>query len=117
MAVRGCRTVTKRDMKLNDALPRIHVDAETYVVTADGEAAARQAGRRAAAGAAVFSVLRPMSDWLAWQVVDSAFPTGAFAHSWGLEAAWQQGEVEDVAALRRFLDASISRPATRRCRW
>ena len=29
--------VSKRDMKLNDALPRIHVDAETYVVTADGE--------------------------------------------------------------------------------
>ena len=27
----------KRDMKLNDALPRIHVDAETYTVTADGE--------------------------------------------------------------------------------
>jgi urease subunit alpha len=37
VAVRGCRTVGKRDMKLNDALPRIHVDAETYVVTADGE--------------------------------------------------------------------------------
>jgi len=36
-AVRGCRTVTKRDMKLNDALPRIRVDAESYVVTADGE--------------------------------------------------------------------------------
>jgi urease subunit alpha len=36
-AVRGCRTVRKRDMKLNDALPRIQVDAETYVVTADGE--------------------------------------------------------------------------------
>jgi urease subunit alpha len=36
-AVRGCRTLTKRDMKLNDALPRIRVDAETYVVTADGE--------------------------------------------------------------------------------
>jgi urease subunit alpha len=35
--VRGCRTVSKRDMKLNDALPRITVDAETYVVTADGE--------------------------------------------------------------------------------
>ena len=29
--------VGKRDMKLNDALPRITVDAETYVVTADGE--------------------------------------------------------------------------------
>jgi urease subunit alpha len=37
-AVRGCRTVSKRDMKLNDAMPRIHVDPETYVVTADGEA-------------------------------------------------------------------------------
>jgi urease accessory protein len=48
-----------------------------------------------------------MSNWLEWQIVDSAFPTGAFAHSFGLEAAWQQGEVEDVAALRRFLDASI----------
>ncbi len=37
IAVRGCRTLRKRDMKLNDALPRIHVDAETYIVTADGE--------------------------------------------------------------------------------
>jgi urease subunit alpha len=37
VAVRGCRSVTKRDMKLNDALPRIAVDPETYVVTADGE--------------------------------------------------------------------------------
>ena len=37
-AVRGCRSVTKRDMKLNDALPVIRVDAESYLVTADGEA-------------------------------------------------------------------------------
>jgi urease subunit alpha len=36
-AVRGCRTLSKRDMKLNDALPKITVDPETYVVTADGE--------------------------------------------------------------------------------
>jgi urease accessory protein len=48
-----------------------------------------------------------MSDWLTWQIVDSAFPTGAFAHSWGLEAAWQQGEVADRDGLRRFLEASI----------
>jgi len=32
------------------------------------------------------------------QLSDSAFPTGGFAHSNGLEAAWQQGEVEDLAA-------------------
>jgi urease subunit alpha len=37
VAVRGCRTLQKRDMKLNDTLPRMHVDPETYVVTADGE--------------------------------------------------------------------------------
>jgi urease subunit alpha len=38
VAVSGCRTVSKRDMKLNDALPAITVDPETYVVTANGEA-------------------------------------------------------------------------------
>jgi urease accessory protein len=48
-----------------------------------------------------------MSDWLAWQIVDSAFPTGAFAHSFGLEAAWQQGEVPDTAALREFVQEAI----------
>ena len=37
VAVRACRTLTKRDMRLNDRLPKIEVDAETYQVTADGE--------------------------------------------------------------------------------
>jgi urease subunit alpha len=35
-AVRHCRGLGKRDMKLNDALPRISVDPETYEVRADG---------------------------------------------------------------------------------
>ena len=48
-----------------------------------------------------------MSDWLAWQFVDSAFPVGVFAHSWGLEAAWQAGHVDDDAELRRFVAESI----------
>jgi urease accessory protein len=48
-----------------------------------------------------------VSDWLAWQVVDSAFPTGAFAHSWGLEAAWQQGEINSGADLQTFLHSSV----------
>lgn len=34
--VRGCRGISKRDLKLNDALPRIEVDPETYEVRADG---------------------------------------------------------------------------------
>ena len=36
-AVKGCRKVTKRDLKWNDALPKITVDPETYEVRADGE--------------------------------------------------------------------------------
>jgi len=36
-AVRGCRTLRKADLKLNGATPKMHVDPETYVVTADGE--------------------------------------------------------------------------------
>jgi urease subunit alpha len=36
-AVRGCRTLTKKDLVLNDALPKIDVNPETYEVRADGE--------------------------------------------------------------------------------
>lgn len=36
VAVKNCRNVKKRDLKLNNALPKIEVDPETYVVTADG---------------------------------------------------------------------------------
>jgi urease subunit alpha len=36
VAVRNCRGIGKRDLKLNDALPRIEVNPETYVVMADG---------------------------------------------------------------------------------
>lgn len=35
--VRGCRAISKRDMRLNDALPAIEVDPESYEVRADGE--------------------------------------------------------------------------------
>ncbi len=34
--VKNCRNVTKKDMKWNDATPRMQVDAESYVVRADG---------------------------------------------------------------------------------
>ncbi|THU46632.1 hypothetical protein C4D60_Mb09t06970 [Musa balbisiana] len=37
MAVGNVRGLTKLDMKLNDALPKINVDPESYKVTADGE--------------------------------------------------------------------------------
>ena len=37
VAVAGTRTIDKRAMILNDALPTIEVDPETYEVRADGE--------------------------------------------------------------------------------
>jgi urease subunit alpha len=35
--VRGCRTLRKKDLKLNDATPHVEVNPETYEVRADGE--------------------------------------------------------------------------------
>jgi urease accessory protein len=46
-------------------------------------------------------------DWLLWQLCDSAFPTGGFAHSLGLEAAWQHGEVHNRTELVSFLEAGL----------
>lgn len=37
VAVRHCRRIGKRDLKLNDTTPNIEVDPETYVVKADGK--------------------------------------------------------------------------------
>ncbi len=37
VAVEGTRTVTKADLKLNSAMPKIEVHPETYEVRADGE--------------------------------------------------------------------------------
>ncbi len=35
-AVRNCRTISKKDMKWNDATPQMKVDPESYEVRADG---------------------------------------------------------------------------------
>jgi urease accessory protein len=50
-------------------------------------------------------------DWLLWQLVDSAFPTGGFAHSGGLEATWQHGEVRTRVELGQFLETALEQAA------
>ena len=46
-------------------------------------------------------------DWWVWQWIDSSFPTGGFAHSGGLEAAWQHGAVRSREDCRAYLAASL----------
>ena len=48
-----------------------------------------------------------MSPYLLWQLVDSAFPTGGFAHSGGLEAAWRTGAIHGDGALERYLTEQV----------
>jgi urease accessory protein len=47
-------------------------------------------------------------DWLLWQLADSALPTGSFAHSGGLESAWQHGEICNPGELESFVEASLA---------
>lgn len=49
-----------------------------------------------------------MTSWMVLQLADSAFPTGGFAHSGGLEAALQAGELRERAGLAQFcVDAIV----------
>ena len=47
------------------------------------------------------------TNWVVWQLCDSAFPAGAFAHSAGLEAAWQAGEIGSADELTSWLTVAL----------
>jgi urease accessory protein len=47
-------------------------------------------------------------NYLVWQLIDSGFPSGGFAHSAGLEAAVQHGHVVDAAGVLAFARQSLA---------
>ena len=51
------------------------------------------------------------TSWLVWQLADSAFPAGGFAHSGGLEAVAQNGEIKSAADLEDFLHVALQQTA------
>src|SRR3954471_17932815 len=46
--------------------------------------------------------------FLIWQLVDSGFPAGGFAHSGGLETSVRHGHVRDTESLRAFARRSMA---------
>lgn len=50
-------------------------------------------------------------DWIVLQLSDSAFPTGGFAHSSGLEVAVQAGEVRSERDVARYARESVRQTA------
>jgi urease accessory protein len=56
--------------------------------------------------------LTPANHWILWQLADSAFPTGGFAHSGGVEAALQHGELRGREDLNAFLEAALGQAAS-----
>ena len=48
------------------------------------------------------------SEWVTWQLIDSAFPSGGFAHSGGLESALQWGMIRDHEALVAYFKTNLT---------
>jgi urease accessory protein len=50
-------------------------------------------------------------NYLLWQLADSGFPSGGFAHSNGLEAAMKHGFVHDLSTARLFSEHAVLQAA------
>jgi urease accessory protein len=80
----------------------------THLASKSGTTLHSLLGERAGVRAIISTELSStISDFILWQLADSAFPTGGFAHSLGLEAAWQHGEVRNRADLISFIEAGL----------
>ena len=59
--------------------------------------------------------MRPQALLSLLQVSDTAFPTGAFAHSMGLEALYDAGELRNANDLRHFARLTLNSMSTSDC--
>lgn len=59
----------------------------------------------------VINVVMLQSDFLVWQLMDTAYPTGGFAHSLGLEAAFQMADINS-STLSSFIKQTLINQCT-----
>ena len=100
----------KADLPLNDALPRIEVEPDTFTVRIDGEVVEPEPADRAADGPALLPLLsrRHERATALLLLADGRLPAGGHAHSGGLEAAVAAGRVHDLATLEAFLRGRLA---------
>ena len=118
--MRNCRSIGKQHMVRNTRVPDIQVDPETFKVSVDGEITHHRAGQGASAHPAVLHGLMPAADLVAWQLADSAFPSGSYTLSHGLEGYAQDRAIDRRASCRRSWTTCCctrsARPTRRRSR-
>jgi urease accessory protein len=51
---------------------------------------------------------RQMQDWVVWQLIDSAFPSGGFVHSGGVEATSHLGFINGKSAFEKYLQTQLT---------
>lgn len=119
--VKDVGSVGKADLPLNDAMPAIEIDPDTFTVCIDGEVWEEQPATELPMAQRYFPsdgalmVQAPLATLLA--LADSRLPTGAHVHSGGVEEAVTGGMVTGPAPARPHWSRPCAGSCAASCRW